>query len=161
MVASVGRSLLVTKNNVVIAGLRTASVSWGGESVDVTHGDNTGKRLLLSASGQEQIDLSVEGVMKAETFRALVLGSATKMLTDIEIEWPISVITNTTAATLTGNFRISAYEEGAPYNDSITFTATLESSGAFVYTPEAVYDFRITEDENMRITELGDFRIIE
>jgi predicted secreted protein len=137
MVASVGRALVVTKNNVVIAGLRTAGISWGGESVDVTSAEDAGKRLLLAASGQEQVDLSIEGVMKAETFRSLVLGSATKMLTDIEIEWPIAIITNTTPATLTGNFRISAYEEGAPYNDSITFTATLESSGAFVYTPEA------------------------
>jgi predicted secreted protein len=137
MVASVGRALIVTKNNVVIAGLRTASISWGGESIDVTNGDNKGKRLLLAASGQEQVDLSVEGVMKAELFRSLVLGSATKMLTDIEIEWPLAVITNVSPATLSGNFRISAYEEGAPYNDSITFTATFESSGPFIYAPEA------------------------
>jgi TP901-1 family phage major tail protein len=137
MAAAVGRQLVVTKNNVVIAGLRTATLSWSGESIDITSGEDDGKRLLLAASGQEQLDISVEGIMKANVFRDLVLGSASKMLTDIEIEWPIITSPNTTEATLSGNFRISSYEEGAPYNDAITFSATLESSGAWTYSPEA------------------------
>lgn len=137
MAGAVGRELLVSKNNVVIAGLRTATLSWSGESIDITSGEDNGKRLLLAVSGQEQIDLSVEGIMKADVFRNLVLGSSSKMLTDIEIEWPIVTAPNTIEATLSGNFRISSYEEGAPYNDAITFSATLESSGAWTYTPEA------------------------
>jgi predicted secreted protein len=138
MVASVGRALVVTKNNEVIAGLRTAGISWGGESIDVTSNENSGKRLLLSASGQEQIDISIEGIMKADTFRDIALSSADKILTDIAIEWPITNPANTAPATLNGDFRLSAYEEGAPYNDAITFTATLESTGAWVYDDEDV-----------------------
>jgi TP901-1 family phage major tail protein len=136
---AVGRTLLLKKNSTVIAGLRSASLSWSGESIDLTTGEDSGKRLLEALSAQEQIDISAEGLMKEEQFRALVLGSATKMLTDIEIEFPIlDTATNSTEATLTGNFRISSFEEGAPYNDAITFSISLESSGAWTYTPEAV-----------------------
>lgn len=137
MTASVGRELLLKKASVVIAGLRTVSLSWSGESIDITTGEDSGIRTLLAASGQEQVDLSCEGIMKAHTFRALVLGSASKMLTDITLEWPIATPGNTTEATLSGNFRISTYEEGMPYNDAITFSMKLESSGAWTYTPES------------------------
>ena len=138
MVANVGRELVVTKNAVVIMGIRTASIDWSGESIDVTTGEDAGVRLLLEASAQEQLDLSVEGIMKEELLREITLAaSEARILTDIQIEWPIVNPLNTTPATLTGNFRLSGYSEGAPYNEAITFNATLESSGAFVYTPEA------------------------
>ena len=139
MVAAVGRNLLVTKNSVAILGLRTASLSWSGESIDITTGEDAGVRLLLEASAQEQLDVSIEGIMKAETWRDLTLGgSGARILTDIEIEWPLAdPVTNSVPATLTGSLRLSAYEEGAPYNEAITFSGTLESTGPFSYTPEA------------------------
>jgi len=138
MVAAVGRQLLVEKNAVVIAGLRTATLSWSGESIDVTTGEDAGVRLLLELSGQEQLDISIEGIMKAEEFRDITIGAGSaRILDDIEITWPIANPVNTTPATLTGDFRISSYEEGSPYNDAITFTGTLESTGPFVYTAEA------------------------
>ena len=138
MVANVGRDLLVTKNAVVIAGIRTATLDWSGESIDVTTGEDAGVRLLLEASAQEQLDMPIEGLMKSELLRELTLGaSETRILTDIEITWPIVTPGNTTPATLTGDFRLSSNSEGAPYNEAITFSGTLESSGAFVYTPEA------------------------
>ena len=138
MVANVGRELLVKKNSTVIAGIRTATLDWSGESIDVTTGEDAGVRLLLEASAQEQIDMPIEGIMKAEELRDLTIGaSADRILTDIEIEWPITDPANSTPATLTGNFRLSAYSEGAPYNEAITFSGTLESSGPFVYTAES------------------------
>lgn len=132
-----GRELLLKKNSTVIAGIRTATLSWSGESVDLTSGEDSGKRKLDDLSAQEQIDISVEGIMKEEQFRTLVLGSSSKLLTDITIEFPILNAANITAATLSGDFRISSFEEGAPYSDAITFSMTLESSEAWTYTPEA------------------------
>jgi TP901-1 family phage major tail protein len=134
----VGRELLVKKGGTTIAGLRTATMSWSGESIDLTSGEDSGKRKLAAASGQEQIDISAEGIMKEASFRALVLGSASKMLTDITIEFPILNSSNTTPAKLTGDFRISSFEESAPYKDAITFSMTLESSEAWTYTDEAI-----------------------
>ena len=139
MVGNVGRAASLEKNSVVLAGVRTKTISWGGESIDVTSGEDDGIRLLLSASGQEQIDIPVEGVTKDDTFLNIALDTtADKMLTDITLTFDIRNPTNTTAATLSGNFRLSSYEEGMAYNDGITFSATLESSGAWVFTPEAV-----------------------
>jgi len=138
MVANVGRDLLIKKNSIVIGGIRNGTIDWTGESIDVTTGEDAGVRLLLEASSQEQIDVPIDGIMKEELLRDLTIGaSGTRILTDIEIEWPISDPVNTTPATLTGDFRLSSYSEGEPYNEAITFSATLESSGAFVYTPEA------------------------
>ena len=138
MVANVGRDLLVEKNSLVIAGIRTATLDWSGESIDVTTGEDAGVRLLLEASAQEQLDMPIEGIMKSELLRDLTLGaSEDRILTDITITWPIVNPANSTPATLSGNFRLSAYSEGAPYNEAMTFSGTLESSGAFVYTPEA------------------------
>lgn len=137
MAGAVGRELLIKKNNVVIAGARSVTLSWGGQSIDITSGEDDGIRLLLAASGQQQVDLKFEGIEKASVFQNLALSSASKMLTDITLEWPIFTPGNTTEAALSGNFRLSAYEEGAPYNDAMTFSATLESSGPWTYTAEA------------------------
>lgn len=138
MAGMVGREALLKKGATVLAGVRTKTLSWGGESIDLTSGENDGIRLLASASGQEQIDLPLEGIAKDDELIAIALNPATsKMLTDITIEFAIREPGNTTKATLSGDFRLSSYEEGMPYNDAITFSATLESSGAWVYTPEA------------------------
>ncbi len=108
MVANVGRELLVKKDSTVIAGIRTATLDWSGESIDVTTGEDAGVRLLLEASAQEQIDMPIEGIMKEEELRDITIGAnGTRILTDIEIEWPISDPGNTQPATLTGNFRLS------------------------------------------------------
>lgn len=138
MAGNVGREALLTKNSVVLAGVRTKTLTWGGESIDLTSGEDSGIRLLADASGQEQLDIPVEGVVKDDTLIAIALNTATsKMLTDIELQFFIRDPANTTAATLSGNFRLSSYEEGMPYNDATTFSATLESSGAWTYTPES------------------------
>ena len=138
MVGNVGRAASLEKNSVVLAGVRTKTLTWGGESIDVTSGEDDGIRLLLSASGQEQLDIPVEGVTKDDTLLNIALDTtADKMLTDITLTFDIRNPTNTTAATLSGNFRLSGYEEGMAYNDAITFSVTLESSGAWTFTPEA------------------------
>lgn len=133
----IGRKVLVKKADTLLMGLRTATLSYSGESIDLTSGEDAGKRLLAAESGQEQLDISCEGIMKEEQFRSLVLGSASKMLTDITLEFPILDSDNDTPATLSGDFRISSFEEGAPYNDACTFSFTLESSGAWTYTAES------------------------
>jgi len=41
-------------------------VSWYGESIDLTTGEDNCKRVLEALSAQEQIDISAEGLMKEE-----------------------------------------------------------------------------------------------
>jgi|GEM_PF-823363 len=139
MTGAVGRELLLKKNSVIIAGLRNVSVSWGGESIDITSGEDSGIRTLIAASGQEQIDISFDGITKDSVLRDIALGSASKLLTDVTIEWPIfDTATNADPADISGSFRLSSYEEGAPYQDAITFSGSLESSGAWTFDAESV-----------------------
>jgi len=133
---AVGRKLKLKKNATVLAGIRTKTLSYSGESIDLTSDEDLGKRLLDADAAQEQIDISFDGIAKDATLRDLVLGSSSKLLEDITLEFPV-ITSGNTAATLAGDFRLTGYEEGGTYNDAITFSGTLESSGDWTYTPEA------------------------
>jgi len=138
MAGFVGREAILSKNSTELAGVRTKGLNWSGESIDITSGEDDGIRLLLSASGQEQIDIPIDGIFKDDTLLNIVMDpTQSKMLTDIDLEFAIINPTNTTKATLTGNFRLSGFELGMAYNDGATFSGTLESSGLWTYTPES------------------------
>jgi TP901-1 family phage major tail protein len=128
MAGDVGRLTLVKKNAVTLLGLRTATLSWSGESINLTSGEDDGYQLLAEASGEESLSLAIEGIAKDAVVRAIVLGGAARLMTDITIELY-------DGAVISGDFRISSFEEGSPYNDAVTFSATLESSGEWTYTP--------------------------
>lgn len=136
MASFVGRELLLKKNNTVIVGVRTKSFAFNGENINITTGEDDGKQLLLAASGEENISISFDGIAKDDLIRDIVLGGGTLLFTDVELEWPL-IGGGTTPATLQCNFRLSSYEESGAYNDAITFTGTLDSSGDWTYTPEA------------------------
>lgn len=136
MTAFKGSELLLKKNGTVIAGLRNVTISGSGESINVTSGEDSGKRLLLAASAEEMLDISAEGISKDDLFRTVWFGGGSKMLTDITLEWPLHNA-GSTPADIEGNFKITSYEEGAPYNEAATFSISLESSGDYIYTAEA------------------------
>ena len=129
MAKSIGRATLLKKNDVAIAGVRTKSISWSGESIDVTTNEDAGVRLLLAESAQEQIDIAFDGIEEDGVIRDIALAIGTsKMLTDITYELDNGDV-------ISGDFRLSSYDRGNPYNDGTTFSATLESSGAWTVTP--------------------------
>lgn len=128
MAASSGRELLIKKGASVIAGVRTKTVTINGEPIDVTTDDDSGFRTLLADPATRMIDLSVEGITKDDTLRAIVAGAGPQLLTDITVEYP-------DGAVIAGDFYLVSIEESGEYQDAVTFTATLQSSGAFTYTP--------------------------
>ncbi len=139
MAATIGRKLLLKKNSVVLLGLRNVSISDGNESINVTSGEDDGLRLLLSETAEQGLDISFDGIAKDRILDEIAFDpSADRMLTDIEIEFPISNPANATPATITGNFRLGTFEKTHPYSEATTFSSTLESSGPWVYTAEAV-----------------------
>ncbi len=131
MSKSIGRNLIIKKGGTKIAAIKTKTVAWNGEPVDVTSDDSAGFRELLSdAEGQEQIDLSFDGVTDNKILRDIAFATGTsKFLTDITIEWV------DTLETISGDFKLVSYEEGGTFNDARTFTGSLQSSGAWTYTP--------------------------
>lgn len=127
MTAKSGRGLKIKKGVTVIAGVRTKTVTMNGSPVDVTTDDENGYRTYLAEAGEIGIDWTVEGMTKDSVLRAAALTNTTLELTDITIEYP-------NGDTLSGNVFMSSFEESGTYNDAVTFSATLQSSGEMTYT---------------------------
>lgn len=137
MTVNVGREATLQIDGQNAAYIRTKSLSWGGESIDVTNGASDGIRVLLGASGQEQIDISIEGLAENDFLLTKALDTASDKLMPCTLTFDVRNPSNTNPATLSGTFRMPTYEEGSPYNEATTFSASLESSGAWTYTPES------------------------
>lgn len=133
MSALSGRKVIIKKGNpgVKVAAARSKSITFNNEPIDITSDDDEGVRKLLEGDGEQaekSLDLSVEGVTKDAVFlNDLATGSN---VDDYEIEIP-------GIGTFTGKFFLTSTALTAPYNDATTFTAELQSTGPFTFTPEA------------------------
>jgi predicted secreted protein len=127
MAAAKGRELLVKRGSSVIAGIRTKGVAFNGEAIDVTTDDDSGYRTMLADAGTYSVDLSIEGITKDNDLRSVVMAAGSLMLTDITIEYP-------NGDELSGNFFLTSLEESGTYNDAVTFSGSLQSSGTFTFT---------------------------
>ena len=127
MAAAKGRELLVKRGSSVIAGIRTKGVAFNGEAIDVTTDDDSGYRTMLADAGTYSVDLSIEGITKDNDLRATVMAAGSLMLTDITIEYP-------NGDELSGDFFLTSLEESGTYNDAVTFSGSLQSSGTFTFT---------------------------
>lgn len=128
MAANVGRNLLLKTGSTVIAGVRTKGISVAGEPIDVTTDDSSGYRTLLAEAGQKSLDISVDGITTDNELRQAMLTGMTLTLAGVSIEYP-------NGDTITGTFLLVNLEESGTYNDAVTFTGSLQSSGAWTYTP--------------------------
>lgn len=130
MAAASGRLLIIKKGAAAIAGVRTKTVTMAGSPVDVTTDDDSGYRTLLATAGNVALDLSVDGVTKDDTLRAAALTNTTLELTDISIEYP-------DGDTITGTFFLTNWEESGSQDGATEFSCSMQSSGAWTYTPGA------------------------
>lgn len=128
MAANVGRNLKIKRGTAVIAGVRQKTITANGEPVDITSDDDSGYRTLLDVAGTQSLDISVEGVTKDNDLRAVIMAGGTLMLNDINIEYP-------NGDTISGDFFLNSVEETGAHNDAVTFSASLQSSGQWTYTP--------------------------
>lgn len=126
MAADAGRAMRVNYNSTAIAGVRTKTVTFNGEPIDITSDDDSGWRTLLAdTAAVRSVDISVEGVTKDDILRAAWYSGS--LLEAMEVEWG-------DGASLTGNFHLGSYAETGATEDAVTFTATFNSSGAPTYT---------------------------
>lgn len=126
MAKNVGRKLLIKKAGTNIAAARTKTMTINNEAIDVTTDDSSGFRTLLETPGQQQIDLSVEGLTDDNTLIEAA-ANGTALIDTYTIEFP-------DGATISGDFRFNNLEVGAEYNAAMTFTAEIQSTGAYSYT---------------------------
>jgi predicted secreted protein len=124
--ADTGRELLILKNSVAIAGAQEQSISIDNSPVDITSIGDAGYRTLADFAGMRALDISISGVWSDKTVRDQALG-ATLLLTDITIEFA-------DGGDISGDFYLASYEESGAHDGAVTFTASLQSSGAWTYT---------------------------
>ena len=125
-----GRDMLLKRgaSPVLIAGVRTKSISINGEPIDVSNDDDAAVRTLMAEPGQVTVEISVSGIAKDDTLLTESL-SKTDRVDNTVFEWPGS----TANGTLTGDFFLASYSESGEYMGAVTFDATLQSAGDVAY----------------------------
>ena len=111
-----------------IAGLRTRSLSFNAETVDITHTESTGRwRELLAGAGARHARVQGAGIFKDaasdEIARSLFFAGTIR-------DWQIIV---PDFGTIAGPFQISGLEFSGQHDRELTFDLTLESAGEITF----------------------------
>ena len=130
MAANDGRDLVlklgaVAGSPVTIAAARTNSFAIANEVVDITNKDSNAFRTLLEGAGTKSLTLEIEGVLDKSSSADEFLLKANNNSIDI-----YSLFFND-GNTLEGQFQIESFSIAGDHNTEQTFTATLQSSGAY------------------------------
>ena len=128
-----GRLLKIKDAGVAIAGLRTKSFSIANEPIDVTTDDDSGIRKLLEtiAGGtlevaSKAIDVSFDGITKNDDLiKAAAQGTALVKA---------YVIVMPSGAKISGQFAFVNLEITGEYQDAVTFSGELQSTGSWSWT---------------------------
>lgn len=128
MAAASGRALYVKRNGTKIGAVVSKSISINNEPVDITDDDDAGFRTLLEDSGTRSIDISVEGVLKADTLVTDGGAVSPTLIDDADIVFPSGL-------TISGNFRLNNVEISGEVAGRVQFSGTLQSTGAWTVTP--------------------------
>ena len=135
MVAQKGKDLLLKidsdgfGNFVTVAGLRSRSMAFNAESVDITHSESVGQwRELLAGAGVRSARISGDGIFKDAVSDELVRSSF--FATEIR-DWQVIV---PDFGTVEGAFHIAALEFSGQHDGEVAFEIALESAGALSFT---------------------------
>ena len=123
-----GKSILVERDSVPVAGLRARSIRLNSETVDVTNADSVNQwRQLLAGGGTRSAEISGDGVFTDsaadESVRADFFAAA---LTEY-------VVTIPDFGTLTGVFQVTALEYAGQHDGEATYSISLASGGEVVF----------------------------
>ena len=135
MTAQKGKDLLLkldstgTGTFITVAGLRSRSLSFNAQTVDVTNTDSTGAwRELLGDAGIKSASLSGAGVFKDAstdaTARELFFSGTIR-------NWQIIV---PGFGTVEGSFQITGLEYSGQHDGEMTYELSLASAGALSFT---------------------------
>jgi len=133
MSALVGRKVTFTPTNggAAVIGLRTKSININNEPIDITSDDDNGFRTLLNEDPAERsIDFSAEGILKDDALIELASAGGSMLISEYEMDIP-------GIGKFTGDFYFGSIEIGAEYQEAVTFSAEIQSSGEFTFTSES------------------------
>ena len=128
MAAQSGRDLVVKVGSAVVAMVRNVGETSTFEPTDITSDDDDGYRTFGDWTGTASKDLTLDGVWEnANALQLLVRSpSASKLLTNVTIEDGEFVVA--------GDFFLQSFERSGSHDGEVTYTATLQSSGAWTET---------------------------
>ena len=120
-----------------IAGLRTRSFKVNNNPVDVTTADSTNRwRELLGDTGTVELEIDAAGLYQKDApthlLPTLVASGASQV-------FQLVSAASTPGVTIVGSFVVSEFEVTATYNEAVTFTVKLMSTGVptITYSPAA------------------------
>lgn len=125
MAKTVGRDITISVGGSTIAVGRTKSLTINNEPINVTADGDSGVQQILDEPGEKAIEVSIEGIYdptEVETALVDLAMSTTDCVAELILTYD--------GYTMTGDFFISSYSEGQPYNDATTFSATFVSAAA-------------------------------
>ena len=135
MAAQKGKDLLLKIDSdgagtfTTVAGLRSRTVSFNAETVDITHQESAGQwRELLAGAGVKSARLSGSGVFKDGASDATVRDY---FFNGTIRDWQVII---PDFGTVQGLFQISGFEYGGRHDGEVTFELTLDSAGALTFT---------------------------
>ena len=108
---------------------RSKTLTIGSESIDITQDCDGAFRKLMDEPASRFLDIAVEGLLTQDDWLLQALDTASNVFLK-EYTLVIPEI-----GSITGDFFISNFELGAPHDDATTFSATVQSSGEWVFTP--------------------------
>ena len=130
MVEYLGRDLKIYKGASsppdLILGMREKGITAAGEVVDVTTDDDDGFARKLGTFGQKQITISLSGLPTNEVLRDAWFGG--NIVDTYTIIWP-------DGAMLVGEFIQANYNPTGNYNDAVSISVELQSTGEWQFTP--------------------------
>lgn len=135
MAAQKGKDLLLKVDSdgagtfATVAGLRTRSINFNAETVDVTHAESAGQwRELLAGAGARHARLSGAGIFKDAASDALIRDY---VFNGTIRAWQVVI---PDFGTVEGPFQITALDFSGRHDGEVTFDVTLESAGALAFT---------------------------
>lgn len=134
MAAQKGKDLLLKIDSdglgafTTVAGLRSRSVAFNAETVDITHQESVGQwRELLGGAGVKNARLTGAGIFKDaasdETIRQVFFDGLIRA-------WQIVI---PDFGTVQGPFQITAFELTGRHDGEVSFDLSLESAGALTF----------------------------
>jgi predicted secreted protein len=154
MAAIYGKDVLLKCNGSTVICFRTISATFDGDEIDLSDSCSGGFKTFAKNPALSGVTFAVSGLSKTTFLRNAVMTPNGRLFTNCSLEWP-----GQSAATLgtkiTGDFYLADYSEDMPYDNVLTFSGTLKTSGPYVYIAEGGPAPAVGNDVFMFLTSAG------
>lgn len=135
MAAQAGRQVLIQVEDddspasyTSIGGLRTKTLNFNGNPIDITSDDDTNWQTLLDGEGVKSVEVSGSGVFKDDAaYKSVFEAWQNNTHQNYKLTIP-------DFKTIEGKFAVSAISGSGEYNEATTYELTLMSTGAPAFT---------------------------